>query len=241
MKSKISYIVIIAAVLLAGCSGVKVKSLQPFYTDETLVQNHSLEGDWLIDTNDTTSIMRITKIAYNRDSTHKVAAYKVQMINISRKYSATTPKKGSKLKYHNGHYFIYTKSKKISKEEKPESYLTHLFLLKNGSYYLDITLFNDAYDHDFTIPVHNVAKLSIFKNTMIYYGTSDDFFGKSLREKMVKIPMQDIGTLSSSNQYTKDVVVTASSSKLQKFVLKYDKQLFDSSSFQFPLRRIIIR
>lgn len=58
---------------------------------------------------------------------------------------------------------------------------------------------------------------------------------------MVKIPLLQIGEVASNGVYETKTVLTAEPQKLQKFIIKYDRQLFDSTCFGFPMIRIVYR
>lgn len=247
MKKVILLSISALALLLASCSDSEVKSLQPFYTDNNLVVKKGIEGDWLIDDKNSPSIVRITPISYRRDSTTIVNAYKLTPLPIDKIYHNDKSGIRNPLKRIKGRYTLFVRNDKNkgkivtanSEDEKP--ILAHLFKLNDQTYYFDLTRFSDNGNADYTIGIHGIAKLFLYKNTIIFQSPSTDFFNKSIKKKMVKIPLLQIGEVASNGVYETKTVLTAEPQKLQKFIIKYDRQLFDSTCFGFPMIRIVYR
>lgn len=241
---KINLVLIIAiATILASCTESMVKSLQPYYTDNTLFVKSQIEGDWLV-AGDSSTVLRIAPFTYRKDPTTRVNAYKIEELKVavisSKKHEKNT------FKRINGSYFIL-KEKVNSTNEHPEVQdsktaspptLAHLMRLKNGSYYLDLTKFSDNNSDEYTIGIHEIIKLSIQNNLLLIKYPSDTFINESLKKNKVKIPLLNVKGVSSNGVVNHTTLITAESEKMQKFIQKYDDKLFTNENTIY-LRRIV--
>lgn len=241
--------IVTAAVAITSCSDSKVKSLQPFYTDNTLVMKPHIEGDWLVYYGDTSSIMRISKFTYRRDSSTIINAYKISVLDVKRKIQTSNTLPSNPFQKINGKYYLSRKENKSSTKHPSSldknnkdttTLLAHLIKLKNGAYYFDLTKFSDSNSENYSIHIHQIAKLSIQKNIIIMQNPNDRFFTESIKNNKVKIPRQNLKSVSTSGKVDSSVLITAEPKKLQKFLLKYDAKLFDKNATPIPLKRIIV-
>ncbi len=247
MKKICLLLYVLAAATLCSCSFSSVKSLQPFYTNNTLAVKPQIEGDWLLDFGVSASVLRIAKFTYHRDSSTLISAYKISALDVNTRYYYGDVQIGNPLKRINGTYYLYKKGTKkkerssstSSNEDDNTPILAHLFKLENGAYYFDVTKFCDIKADEYSIPIHSIMKLSVGKNSIILQLPSDKFFKESIRKNKVKIPLQMVEVVTSDAEADSTVLITAKPKQLQKFLLKYDSQLFEGKDNWIPIKRIV--
>lgn len=195
MKTK-PIILIVLALLLNSCI---VKSLQPFYTKDSLSFNKNLIGNW---------------------TDHKKGSWQVESIKAKfeqdKKDDVELSEEDLKAydNYKDGYFITY------EKREKSAGFIAMPFKIEN-QYYLDfIPLEYEAEDINplaaqHLLNTHSVAKLDIDSNKQLAITWLDEeeiknlFNAEKLRLKHEKVGIQD------------DLLLTASSKELYAFLKKY--------------------
>lgn len=242
MRKLLFLLGVVASSTLFSCQS-NVNSLHPFYTDETLMKDYRVEGDWIAMC-DSLSVIRISKFVYVRDSSTRICAYTLESLPVKRLYYSNAHPPKHRFLYVNGKYYCWVKGKckgeafEKSSEENPT--LFHLFKLENGMRYVDMTYFGGEMNRmEYAVPVHNLAKLTVLKNAMLMNFFAEKAMSESFKKKMVKIPMQEFPVVSSQGKYAKQFLLTATPEKLQQFIVKYDREIFPQDSSTYLLQRIV--
>ena len=216
MKTKLlSAAGLLMVMLLSGCL---VKSLHPFYTEKDLVSKPELIGNWAGQDSASGEIRQAWEI-----SQHMVFAGLFKDEKPGRGYDIT-----------------YTDAKGKSK------FYAHLFSL-GGQMYLDFYL-PDIEGQDLAvmhlIPAHSLAKVEIEKDKITIMWYNEDWLVKLFNENRIRIAHERIPyDLDEKNPDNFQVVLTAPTADLQKFILKYgnDPNAFmtdnKKSDYTFVLKR----
>ncbi len=212
------------AILLVSCV---VKSLKPFYTKDTLAYDASLFGTWK---DDKLRVWEVVPMLKYLDSTFvKKEKSSNGKTTISKNKDFIENKELQKV-YKNACLFI----KKAEKKEAEEAYIVVPFKIK-GQLFLDFTPFevkglSDSAERHF-VGIHTLAKVDRkgkdFKLSWLSEVVLQDLF----EQKKIRISHEKIGI------DKKDILLTASSEELQKFIEKYmkldDKDKWDGVDLTF--------
>jgi len=206
-------LLIIAGLLVFLASGCLIKSLHPFYTEKDLVFRKELPGNWLA-----------------QDSS---------LWNISQRMrfdGFLQPEKGD-----NAYNILMTDEKGTG------SFIAHLFRL-DGSLYLDfypdeVQVSNSLASYHL-IPAHTLAKVEVSADEIVIRWYNEEWLLELFNQNKVRIPHERIPyDLDDQNPDNYQVILTASTEELQKFLLKYGNdpnamKTEDKEEYTFRLKRI---
>lgn len=191
MKTR-NIIFVLSFILFNSCI---VKSLNPFYTKETISFKKELVGNWTDQNN----------------GKWKVIAFK----DAEKSDSPTEEEKRLREKYSESYYVEYEK-----KGTKSIFFVTP-FKIKN-QYFLDFIPFDienetsNSLVRNHMVTAHSLVKLDVLKNGEIEIKWFDsDELKKLFQENRIKIKHEKTGAMED------EVLLTASSKEIQKFLKKY--------------------
>lgn len=198
MKNWRIFIFIGIAVLLNSCI---IKSIQPFYTAESLSYNAQLLGNWTDNKKGQWKVESLkSKFEEDRKEGVELSEYEIKTYN----------------KYKDGYYIEYIKDNKIV------GFIAMPFKI-DEQYFLDfIPLEYEAEDLNklaaqHLVNAHSVAKLDIDKGTNVsFYWLDEDNVKDLINAEKLRIKHETIGI-------QEDILLTASSSELYAFLKKYQK------------------
>ncbi|CAM1345201.1 hypothetical protein [Tenacibaculum amylolyticum] len=192
---KIRNIILILSIVI--CNSCIVKSLNPFYTENSIEFNKNFLGTWTDNHNDTWEIIS-TKEEFLKGK-EKISKEDEAFLEKYRSSYITVYKENSKTSY-----FIATP-----------------FKIKN-QYFLDFIPYNfekkniNSLLEDHIIYTHSLVKLDILKDGKINIKWFDEERLKKLfQEKRIKIQHRRTGIIE------EDILLTASSEELYTFLKKY--------------------
>ncbi len=198
MKNQIILTGLLWLVLLSGCT---VYSLHPLYTEEDLLFNKNLEGNWI---DPDSNLFVINSTVSPEDNKIK------QQLMDSASYT-----------------LVYT--------ENGKTITLSLHLLQLGSnLFLDFYPTNN-YDKEIgndllaqnLLPVHIFGKIEIEEGELRFYNFNGDWLEDLLKSRKIRISHEEVP------YYGRVLnVLTASTSELQKFMLKYQNE---KDAFEDPL------
>ncbi|WP_299833689.1 hypothetical protein [uncultured Tenacibaculum sp.] len=196
MKTK-HVILVLSLVIFNSCI---VKSLNPFYTKDTIEFTKDFVGEWKDNNNNKWSIISVKSIPDESEN---------QKINL------TEQKKSFKEEYRDSYFVKYEKGKQTS------IFIATPFKI-NGQYFLDFIPF-DVEESNLSslmkyhiIYTHSLVKLDIMDDGTVNIKWFDEKRLKDLFEKQkIKIKHKKIGILKD------DILLTATSEELQQFLKKY--------------------
>lgn len=192
--------IIILGMIILGFSAC-ITSFHPLYTEETLVINKDLIGKWTDEDNETEWIFAIDTSSQLIDGVED-----------------RTP---------NTHYTLTLKEK-----DREVQFITHLLQLKDGQFYLDFfpkrgdfefkTTFGEDFFDFHLFSVHSFARVTIDKGEMNVALFDGERLNELIKQKKIRIKHE-------VNSLTDEILLTASSKELQKFIEKYsnDPEIFD--------------
>ena len=196
MKTK-HVILVLSLVIFNSCI---VKSLNPFYTKDTIEFTKDFVGEWKDNNNNKWSIISIKSIPDESEN---------QKINLREQ------KKSFKEEYGDS-YFV-----KYEKEKQTSIFIATPFKI-NGQYFLDFIPF-DVEESNLSslmkyhiIYTHSLVKLDIMDDGTVNIKWFDEKRLKDLFEKQkIKIKHKKVGVMED------DILLTATSEELQEFLKKY--------------------
>lgn len=202
MKTK-GLILILTVLLLNSCI---VKSLQPFYTNESLSFNEKLMGSWTDNKKGLWTVESI-KAKFEQDQKDGIEMSKEELIALET--------------YKNGYYITYLK------KEKEAGFIAMPFKI-NQQYFLDfipIEIEDDEINSlaaEHLLKTHSVAKLDINSEKEISLSWLSEERLKDLFEgQKIRLKHELVG-------FQQDLLITASSEELYAFLKKYtEADLFD--------------
>jgi len=218
--------------LLTGC--VPVDSLNPLYTDKDLAFDESLLGSWVGPDNGDDGVLQF--IARDEDGKKSYSLVMTEKDKDSNGYKRTV--------YHahlvklNEHMFLDVVPETF--DSRPNSYSLRVKYGKSGgtiepallklgeAAYLEFQ--NGAPDGKVAAHLrreHWITNLARKDNKLQLNWVDDDYFRKAVQAGTVKLPSVILG-----EGKNKDVVITASTQELQKFVAEHadDKTFFNSKT-----------
>jgi hypothetical protein len=218
--------------LLTGC--VPVDSLNPLYTDKDLAFDESLLGSWVGPYNGDDGVLQF--IARDEDGKKSYSLVMTEKDKDSNGYKRTV--------YHahlvklNEHMFLDVVPETF--DSRPNSYSLRVKYGKSGgtiepallklgeAAYLEFQ--NGAPDGKVAAHLrraHWIMNIARKDNKLQLNWVDDDYFRKAVQAGTVKLPSVILG-----EGKNKDVVITASTQELQKFVAEHadDKTFFNSKT-----------
>jgi hypothetical protein len=218
--------------LLTGC--VPVDSLNPLYTDKDLAFDESLLGSWVGPDNGDDGVLQF--IARDEDGKKSYSLVMTEKDKDSNDYKRTV--------YHahlvklNEHMFLDVVPETF--DSRPNSYSLRVKYGKSGgtiepallklgeAAYLEFQ--NGAPDGKVAAHLrraHWIMNIARKDNKLQLNWVDDDYFRKAVQAGTVKLPSVILG-----EGKNKDVVITASTQELQKFVAEHadDKTFFNSKT-----------
>lgn len=190
-------ILLVSLVVFNSCI---VKSLNPFYTEETIKFSKDFLGEWKDNNKD------IWKITSLKDEYAKLIKSGEKITLEDEKFFK---------KYKNSYSVEY------SDKDKKSLFIATPFKLKD-QLFLDFIPFNDqGSEMNGLLQIHNIyphslVKLDILNNNEISIKWFDEKRLKEIfKEKRIKIKHEKIGVMK------EDILLTASSEELQQFLKKY--------------------
>jgi hypothetical protein len=218
--------------LLTGC--VPVDSLNPLYTDKDLAFDESLLGSWVGPDNGDDGVLQF--IARDEDGKKSYSLVMTEKDKDSNGYKRTV--------YHahlvklNEHMFLDVVPETF--DSRPNSYSLRVKYGKSGgtiepallklgeAAYLEFQ--NGAPDGKVAAHLrraHWIMNIARKDNKLQLNWVDDDYFRKAVQAGTVKLPSVILG-----EGKNKDVVITASTQELQKFVAEHadDKTFFNSKT-----------
>ncbi|MCT4698426.1 hypothetical protein [Tenacibaculum haliotis] len=214
MKIKNTVLVIASILLLSSCV---VKSLNPFYTKDTISFDKKFIGEWEDSRKGTWKVLRFTNVLFNDNKTNIDTTYNKGSLNIKVKVSPVNLSKEDKLlysKYKNSYAILRTYN------DKEVVFIATPFKI-NDQMFLDFFPLENQEGIDNLLESHFVYTHSLVKYDVKTNGTIDikwldeDKIKTLFEEKKIKIKHETTGML--NEKY----LLTASSKELQKFVKKY--------------------
>ncbi len=237
MKKRTIVMTVLVALLLASCV---VKSLKPFYTKDTLAYDGSLLGEWEDNKDNVWEVLTMKSGLDSVFMDKKKQAEKVEEIiqnhnnevksvNMSGEVKVERTKKFADKEleeiYENA--YIFVRKVKLSKEEaffrkeKEEvksAYIVVPFKIK-GQVFLDFTPLEvkelQSFEELHHIGIHTLAKLDKKGEDLKLTWLSEEKIKQLFKEKKIRISHEKIGF------NKEDILLTASSEDLQKFIAKY--------------------
>jgi hypothetical protein len=224
--------------LLTGC--VPVDSLNPLYTDKDLAFDESLLGSWVGPDNGEDGVLQF--VARDEDGKKSYSLVMTEKDKDSDGYKRTVYR--AHLVKLNGHQFLDVIPETF--DSKPNSYSLHVKTGKSGATiepallklgeaaYLEFQ--NGAPDGKVGAHLrraHWIMNLARKDKTLQLNWADDDAFRKAVQAGTVNLPNKILGE--GKNQ---DVVITASTQELQKFVTEHadDKNFFSSKTEELHRR-----
>jgi hypothetical protein len=206
-------IIFLTILLLAILPGCLVKSLHPYYADKDLLFKEELLGNWS-----------------GKDSSGWEISRHMKKTGL---FNPGTPDKAYDI--------IYTDSKGRSK------FIAHIFLL-DEQLYIDFYPEEDAGNTDLGsfhyIQAHSLARLTISKNNLTIQWFNEEWLMNLFNQNRIRIAHERIPYDPDDKNPDRDqVILTAPTEDLQKFILKYgkDPNAFDKgknkSDYTFVLSR----
>ncbi|WP_299712991.1 hypothetical protein [uncultured Tenacibaculum sp.] len=197
MKTK-HVILVLSLVIFNSCI---VKSLNPFYTKDTIEFTKDFVGEWKDNYNDTWKIVD-AKLVISEENKDASEETKKQNDLLSKEYRNS--------------YFVEYKTKK-----QTSIFLATPFKI-NNQYFLDFIPFDNEKGNlsrllkYHIVYTHSLVKLDILDNGNVSIKWFDEKRLKDLFEKQkIKIKHKKIGILKD------DILLTATSEELQQFLKKY--------------------
>ena len=191
-------IILACLILLNSCI---VKSLQPFYTNETVVKNDKISGTW----NDQNG--GLWKIISFEDEFEK---------NLESNEKLSDEDKEIKEKFKDSYFVNYTDKKK-----RDADFFIFLFELDKNLYADFIPFFTNSNDlneleENHLTPTHSVAKVNFSKENKITFSWfREDKLSKLIQNKRVRIKYL-------KNEVSGDVLLLDTSENLQEFIKRYE-------------------
>lgn len=193
MKIKLVLVPVIFAMFLSGCI---VCSLNPLHSDETICLEEKIEGSWMDDDSCYWKIERYKKVE--------------QYQSIVKGEKDTTKEK---IHYKNFYLLTHTDKKGTS------SYIVYLIKL-DGRFYFDFLPDNDRLEDVINselmiyhlLPVHTFAKVDINNDSLTISWFDEGWLDEMFKENKIRI---------AHHKVCERTVLTASTSELQKFVIKF--------------------
>jgi hypothetical protein len=187
MKKKTVILIGMLALLAGSC----IPSLFPLYTDEDLVTDDRIVGDW--DTGEGGTWV-IERLDYTPTSDF-----------FSRDWSAPGEKKNYRLNVI-----------EVSEEDTLEAeFILHMLVL-DGQYYLNYYPVDYELDHDFLawhmIEANNFSKVNLSDDSLSLSFFNPDYLEELIDKNRIKI---------SHIRHDNGILLTAGTRELQKFVIKY--------------------
>lgn len=234
MKIKNIVLVTASIILLSSCV---VKSLNPFYTKETISFDKKFIGEWVDSKKGKWKVVKFSDVLFENNKTKLDTAYSKGKIDIKIKATKTNLSEEDKelySKYKNS-YFVVREYK-----NKKTAFLTTPFKINNQAY-LDFLPVEHQDDIDNLLESHSIYTHSLVKYDVQKSGEieirwlDEDKIQKLFEAKKIKIKHETIGML--NDKY----LLTASSKDLQKFIKKYmasnDSEKWETST-KFTLSKI---
>lgn len=190
------YLILILMVILTGCG---IPSVHPLYEAEDLIFDERLTGTWT-HANTTYSVMTIKELQeqLSADSTYNESK---SANDDTYDFLADFEERGK-----GNLYFI----QKNGSEDV--FYLGGLIKL-GSNYYLDLIKLDFGLNSNFEFPVHLFMKISFDENELKMHMFSDSWLKDQIKNRQVRIK-HEINEVD-------DVLLTAPTAELQKFVIKY--------------------
>ncbi len=217
MKSILHYITlsVFTILLLTGCF---LKSVHPLVTDKDAILLDGLEGRWedndnrwtfIHDTRNFEDLNNEIQFDYNNDNTEG---------SISFEDSGEME----------GNSYL------VILEEFSDSRIDSSFFFGHigsfgGNYFMDLELIDVSVSTSFAnshlFPVHTFSKLSLVESELSIEFFKDSWIKELIENNRIRIKHEKVSNTTSDN----DILITASTEELQKFVTKYsnDEKAFD--------------
>ncbi|SNR17686.1 hypothetical protein [Tenacibaculum jejuense] len=196
MKTK-HIILVLSLIVFNSCI---VKSLNPFYTKDTVKHIESLIGEWKDNSNNSWTIIS-TKAEFSKPENNKGEISKEEKILREQ--------------FKNSYFVEYKKKKETS------TFIATPFKIGN-QYFLDFIPFNsENIDLSSLMKYHIIYTHSLVKLDMLNDGTvsikwfDEKRLEKLFTEKKIKIKHKKVGAMKD------DILLTATSEGLQQFLKKY--------------------
>ncbi|WP_442264955.1 hypothetical protein ACSIGC_11435 [Tenacibaculum sp. ZS6-P6] len=196
MKTK-HIILVLSLIVFNSCI---VKSLNPFYTKDTVKHIESLIGEWKDNSNNSWKIIS-TKAEFSKPENNEGEISKEEKILREQ--------------FKNSYFVEYKKKKETS------TFIATPFKIEN-QYFLDFIPFDsDNVDLSSLMKYHIVYTHSLVKLDMLSDGTvsikwfDEKRLEKLFTEKKIKIKHKKVGVMKD------DILLTATSEELQQFLKKY--------------------
>lgn len=222
MKQKNFLLLVVVAILLTGCV---VKSLKPFYTEDTLAYDASLIGKWKDDKKGTWEIVPMKEMMQNfifgkKEKGEKIIKNlndSIKSVKVDGKVTVSKPPQ-EQFWEEDAYAVIY--------KEKGGGNVESLFMVVpfkiKGQLFLDFTPFdiegvnglsNFAGMH--YVGIHTLAKLDKKGDELEISWLSESKIQELFEEKKIRIAHEKVGVGSD------EILLTATSDELQKFIAKY--------------------
>jgi hypothetical protein len=181
-------------IILLAASACSVQSLHPLYSEEVLVYDDDLEGDWLDDDGRLWSLEN---------------ALRSQALDSGSQKEAVR---------HNKMYLA------SYKDEKDSLYAFELHLVRLGKYFfVDIfpwEKYNEKLINEFMVanllPVHTFAKMEVRGDSLFLSQINGEWVSDLIKNNQIRISHEKLMLYGDT-----EIVLTASTQELQKFLLKY--------------------
>jgi hypothetical protein len=181
--------------ILLTMNSCLIKSLHPFYTKDDIIVDDRIIGNWETD----------------NGKTHWEIFKTDSIEDLSQGFMPTK-------KIYQPYYQIT-----IIEEKKDTSLYRATIFSLNEKTYIDFFLYTDYGDFAnwHTVRSHSVAKINISEENKITLSWfSEEWLATVFKEGRIRIPHEKI--YSENPDMLETIIITASTSQLQKFLLKYD-------------------
>ena len=212
MKLK-TVILICCLVVLNSCI---VKSLQPFYTTESIAYQKDFVGKWID----------------NKKHTWEVISFKKAFLEENKTSKISEEDKAIFEKYKEG-YFVA-----LTKKDEESVFLTMPFIV-DGQLFMDFIPFNyedltDDLVSQHLLNTHSVAKIDKEENNLKITWLDEDRLKDLFKKDLLKLKHETVG-------FDESFVLTASSEELHRFLKKYINSNIENkweSSEKFILTKV---
>ncbi len=213
MKSLVRNIIYLSCILILF-SGCFLQSLHPLITQEKAVQIEGLEGRW--ETED-------SRWTFFRDSKN-IKNMSLSGLSVSGDVKFSFDEGDALSKDDPAYFVVYEDLNK----DIPDSVLLEAKIGRiNDTYYMDITvsdIFRDVnFENYHLFPVHTFSKIKIEGDNLNIELFKSDWISDLIQENRVRIKHEVIG---------ENVLITASTEELNKFVKKYGA---DEEAYEDPI------
>ena len=207
MKNLIFSLLLIV-VALTGCG---VPSVHPLYENDDLILHEELSGVWSSANGDTYYIFSASDALNNSDKIPQ-EIYNIDADSTEDETMLEDIKKDARELSEKGQENLYYIAK-ANEEEFEELYYGGVVKL-NSEYFLDLYKIRILEEDAFRFPTHVFVKMEIEENKIILHEFKTSFIEELIKNQQIRIKHEYSG---------ENLLLTASSEELQKFIIKYGK------------------